>query len=210
VMLIVVESPYAATSATTVEEHETYTRRCLADSLARGEAPYASHALYTQPGVLDDTNPIERKRGIEAGFKWGGKAAQVAVYTDYGISRGMREGIERAKQAGQPIVYRQIGKNKKGNPMTDDFIPTTHEVRETYADATCIDLDDPVHEIGECPQEQKFDRWLASVESELREQVAADVRALLRDLSPHRSKHDEGAWHGVALALEVIEEGSHQ
>lgn len=111
-ILTVIESPYAATETTTAEEHAAYLRRCLADSLARGEAPYASHGLYTQTGVLDDTNPKEREQGITVGFHWGNKAAQVAVYTDYGISEGMKQGIQRAKTAKQPVVYRQIGKNK--------------------------------------------------------------------------------------------------
>ena len=49
---------------------------------------------------------------------------------------------------------------------------------------------------------------LPHIETALRKQIAADVRTLLRDLNPHRSEHDAGAWHGVSLALDAIEEGA--
>lgn len=68
--LVVIESPFAGD----VAKNETYARRALADSLARGEAPLASHLLYTQPGVLDDTDYVQRERGISAGLAWGVKA----------------------------------------------------------------------------------------------------------------------------------------
>ncbi len=63
--LVVVESPYAGD----VERNLSYLRACLADCLRRNEAPIASHALYTQPGVLDDTKPEERKKGMMDGVK---------------------------------------------------------------------------------------------------------------------------------------------
>lgn len=102
--LVVIESPYAGD----VDENLTYARACLADSLSRGEAPFASHLLYTQPGVLDDNNREERERGISAGFAWGEKADLVAVYTDRGLSYGMEQGIERAERAGQKIEFRSL------------------------------------------------------------------------------------------------------
>lgn len=67
---VVVESPYAGN----VERNLAYARACLHDCLLRGEAPIASHLLYTQPGVLDDDRPEERKLGIEAGLVWGALA----------------------------------------------------------------------------------------------------------------------------------------
>jgi hypothetical protein len=61
---VIIESPYAGD----VDANLIYARECLRDSLKRGEAPLASHALYTQEGVLNDDDPDERKLGIEAGF----------------------------------------------------------------------------------------------------------------------------------------------
>ena len=103
--LVIIESPYAGD----IERNVEYARTCMADSLARGEAPFASHLIYTQPGILRDEIPGERELGINAGFAWGKAAELTAVYEDLGYSRGMRAGIEAAKEAGRPIEYRKIG-----------------------------------------------------------------------------------------------------
>lgn len=105
IRLVIIESPYAGDIA----RNETYARRCLADSLARGEAPIASHLLYTQPGVLDDADPIQRHQGIAAGLAWGVHADLTAIYVDRGTSAGMAEGIARAIAEGRTIEYRSIG-----------------------------------------------------------------------------------------------------
>jgi hypothetical protein len=106
--LVILESPFAAPTAEGVEENISYARECLRDSLLRGEAPLASHLLYTQPGVLDDRVPEERERGIAAGLAWIDHADATVVYVDRGVSGGMKRGIERAQQAGRPVVERRI------------------------------------------------------------------------------------------------------
>lgn len=110
--LVVVESPYAGD----VERNLRYLRACLADCLRRGEAPFASHALYTQPGVLDDIDPAQRMLGISAGFAWRYYAAATVVYTDLGFSRGMQAAIEHAEEqrdggdgSAHVIEYRDLG-----------------------------------------------------------------------------------------------------
>ena len=105
--LVILESPYAGD----VERNVTYARRALRDSLARGEAPIASHLLYIQPGVLDDTISAERALGINAGLAWREVVQATVVYADYGISTGMRYGIEKARATGLPVIYRNIGLN---------------------------------------------------------------------------------------------------
>lgn len=105
--LVILESPYAGD----VQRNITYARRALKDCLAKGEAPYASHLLYTQPGVLDDLLPDQRALGIEAGLSWGRLAEATVVYTDYGISGGMQYGIATAELVGRKIEYRIIGEN---------------------------------------------------------------------------------------------------
>jgi hypothetical protein len=85
-----------------------YARAAMKDCLLRGEAPYASHLLYTQPGVLDDTIPEEREHGIQAGFAWRQVAAKTVVYTDLGISRGMEYGMLDASKRGSPIEMRSL------------------------------------------------------------------------------------------------------
>jgi hypothetical protein len=111
--LVYLESPFAAPAGTPaedrawhVEKHLAYARAAMADCLSRLEAPFVSHALYTQPGVLDDLIPHERALGIEAGFAWARAAVRTVVYCDLGISRGMHLGIKRAKAEGRPIHFR--------------------------------------------------------------------------------------------------------
>ncbi len=99
------ESPYAGN----IERNVWYARAALRDSLYRGEAPIASHLLYTQPGVLHDDLPEERVMGIAAGHSWLRVADAIVVYTDFGITPGMRLGIARARGAGFKEELRAIG-----------------------------------------------------------------------------------------------------
>ncbi len=107
--LVIIESPYAGELPGDIERNLRYLRACMADCLKRGEAPFASHGLYTQPGVLDDSDPEQREQGIRAGFAWREVAHATVVYTDFGISKGMRYGINHAELRGKPIEYRALG-----------------------------------------------------------------------------------------------------
>lgn len=110
---VVVESPFGTrpdgtrASSAEVAENVEYLMRCLADSLARGEAPFASHAIY--PRVLNDASPEQREQGLMAGFAWGEAADLVAVYVDRGVTPGMERGIARAIASGQPVERRRLG-----------------------------------------------------------------------------------------------------
>jgi hypothetical protein len=99
---VIIESPYAGQVGRNVK----YANICLRDSLMRGEYPMASHLLYTK--ALDDRKPKERDLGIRAGLFWGLEADKTIVYTDYGISDGMKIGIEAANGADREIIYRTI------------------------------------------------------------------------------------------------------
>lgn len=106
---VIIESPYAGTGWLAWWRralNRRYAQRCLLDCLTRGEAPIASHLLYTQ--VLRDSDPVERARGIEAGLAWGAVADATVVYTDRGISRGMRLGIQAAERDGRPVELRHL------------------------------------------------------------------------------------------------------
>jgi len=105
--LSIIESPYAGHPAA-IEINIEYARACVRDSLIRGESPIASHLLYTQPGILDDTIPEERQHGIDAGLAWRKVAEKTVVYTDLGITPGMEYGIEAAFNAGLEIEYRTL------------------------------------------------------------------------------------------------------
>lgn len=133
--IVVVESPYAASDGGSVARNEVYGSAALRDALSRNETPFASHLLYTRAGVLDDRDPAERLRGIEAGFhvagtllagakalaratEWSGEdgrgiATEVVFcwvfYVDFGFSPGMLRGLARARLLGAPCRTRTIG-----------------------------------------------------------------------------------------------------
>ena len=102
--LVIIESPYSGD----IEKNVEYARRCVRDSLDRGEAPIASHLLYTQPGVLDDNDPAERQQGIDAGLAWREVADATVVYTDNGVTAGMEYGIYKARESGNPVEFREL------------------------------------------------------------------------------------------------------
>lgn len=106
--LVILESPFAATDEYTVEENIEYARKCVRHSLSLGEAPIASHLLYTQDGILNDNIPQERQWGIDAGLAWKEVAQGSVVYIDRGISKGMEYGIKAAEEAGLTVEFRKI------------------------------------------------------------------------------------------------------
>lgn len=104
--LVIIESPYAGD----VEENLKYARSCIKDSLSRGESPIASHLLYTQDGILDDTIPDERTLGIEAGLAWKRVSDAHVFYTDKGWSKGMLYAREKCIELGTEWEERSICK----------------------------------------------------------------------------------------------------
>lgn len=142
--LVIVESPFAGE----VTRNIAYARQACRDCLLKGEHPIASHLLYTQPGILDDNHPDERKRGIEAGLAWR-KAAQKAVfYTGRGWSQGMEAAKAVYDAEGFPYEVRDmpalpigaIGSNGANLPFPADPFGMGDEVP--------IDLSD-IPEVGE-------------------------------------------------------------
>ena len=104
-MRVILESPYAE-NLVNGGQYLAYARQCLWDSLLRRESPFASHLLYTQ--VLDDKISEQRKLGMDLALGWYDVADICAVYTDYGISDGMRRGIEYAESIGLATEERSI------------------------------------------------------------------------------------------------------
>lgn len=116
---VIVESPFATNTITlpngtehVVEEwgNILYARACLHDCLVNhGQAPYASHLLYTQEGVLDDAVPAERELGIKAGLEIGRQAELRIFYLDRGFSSGMKWALKFALEIGQDCEVRRLG-----------------------------------------------------------------------------------------------------
>lgn len=102
--LVIIESPYSGD----IEANVAYARRALHDSISRGEAPLASHLLYTQPGVLIDKSKWERHHGMVMGWEWIRHADRVALYCDRGISTGMLAGLKCTLDLNRPYVFRWL------------------------------------------------------------------------------------------------------
>jgi hypothetical protein len=99
---VVIESPFAGD----VDKNKQYGRLCMLDCLRRGEAPFASHLLYTQ--CLDDNIEIERTLGMNAGFVWGEVADLHAFYVDLGMSPGMEVSLRRIMKIGSKWEERSL------------------------------------------------------------------------------------------------------
>lgn len=85
---VIIESPYRGD----VQRNMAYLKLAMLDSINRGEAPSASHKLYTD--ILNDEDEAQRQLGLNLGFAWLQAADLVAFYTDYGLSSGMLACLE--------------------------------------------------------------------------------------------------------------------
>lgn len=106
--LVILESPFAAKTEADLDANVDYARACVRDCLARAEAPFAGHLLYTQPNILRDNDPNERALGMHAGIAWIAASEGTVVYIDRGISRGMRAGVTVAIAQRKPIEIRSL------------------------------------------------------------------------------------------------------
>ena len=104
--LVIIESPWKATSAAELSRNRNYAQKAMVDCIDRGEAPFASHLLYTQ--IFDELIDDQRSKGIDVGLAWGRHATKTVVYQDFGITSGMVIGIKRAIEEGRGIEYRSI------------------------------------------------------------------------------------------------------
>jgi hypothetical protein len=113
---VIVESPYAGKGPAAIELNVLYVRAALNHCLHNGDAPFASHGLYTLPGVLDDQVPEDRALGMKAGFAFIETTVATIVYEDLGVSGGMISGIKIALELGHPIERRRISGWERTRP----------------------------------------------------------------------------------------------
>ena len=106
---VIIESPFKGRDKFQLWSNIQYARLCVRDSILRGEAPIASHLLYTQPDILNDDIPAERTLGmgvVFSGLLWRNYVQSTRIT---GISSGMEAGI-RAQEFGKEIVYQTFMK----------------------------------------------------------------------------------------------------
>jgi hypothetical protein len=187
--LVVVESPYAGDVALNMR----YLRACLRDCISRGESPYASHGLLTQEGVLDDSKPEERAKGIAAGHAWWVGADAIVFYVDRGWSKGMRASKARYEQSRDMMLSLEIAMEERtlggdwgtiSDPPSrePEFLPAhlLHVIREAYGWLAGTN--------PQCDQKYPVASRIARAEGVLAELVAGPqaVAALWGDLASER------------------------
>ena len=124
---VILESPYAGKQPNRLcsemerRRNILYARLAVRDALSKGDAPVASHLLYTQPRVLNDNLESERRWGIDAGLVWGMVAEATVVYHNFGISAGMAYGIKHAEIAKRPVEMRLLSDEDMHTIEWDDL-----------------------------------------------------------------------------------------
>jgi len=98
----ILESPFAGN----VDRNRAYAIQCMRNMILQEEAPFASHLLY--PLALGAQNRETRKRGMNAGLVWTEAADVCIVYEDFGLSDGMKQGIEHAVKLKIPVLRRRL------------------------------------------------------------------------------------------------------
>lgn len=104
--LAVIESPWAGLDAGSKAKH--YLKQCIRDSLARGEIPWASHAMLAWTEALYEGDEEQRAEGLLVNKKMILKADVVAIYVDKGKSGGMKEAETWARMHGITVEIRNI------------------------------------------------------------------------------------------------------
>lgn len=135
---VIVESPYAGEVARNVD----YARACVRDSVLRGEAPIASHLLFTQPGILKDAIPHEREMDIAAGLAWRSVADYSVFYVDRGWSKGMLASVNSAAQQQLPFRIRSLHPDRSFSKTSAVLLANTpltigHITNAIMADELC-------------------------------------------------------------------------
>lgn len=98
---VFIVSPYKNENPVEFQKNVDYAKQILRDSLSRGEAPFLPHMLYTE-------KEFGRSWSINAGHTWLESADKFVIYSDRGISNGMKKGLSLAKQKNIPIEYRML------------------------------------------------------------------------------------------------------
>jgi hypothetical protein len=106
--LVIIECPYGTEDPSMRDKYALYAKKCLQDSLKRGEAPFAGQLFYAK--LLNDRVQAEKDVGLISHLSWIPVADLIAVYIDMGLSSSMQIAINVAMIKNKRIEYRSIGK----------------------------------------------------------------------------------------------------
>jgi hypothetical protein len=97
--MIFVCSPYRGNIKVNTENARQYCQRVIKET---GEIPIAPHLYF--PQFLNEENPVERERGINAGLKLLELCNEIWVFGE-SITAGMSKEIQFARRQGKIIKY---------------------------------------------------------------------------------------------------------
>jgi hypothetical protein len=106
--LAVIECPFGTEDTSMRDQYERYAKKCIQDSLKRGEAPFAGQLLYSN--LLNDRVQSEKDIILVSHLSWIAVADVIAIYTDMGLSASMQMAINVAMIKNKRLEYRSIGK----------------------------------------------------------------------------------------------------
>ena len=132
--LVLLESPFAGHNEWEISKNVTYARAAMRACFAMGKYPFASHLLYTQPGILDDNVSSERMLGIRAGLEWGKLAKESVFFMDRGFSNGMQIGLLDAMTVGRRINVYSLDDFKDSHITKQAMIDMSIVAREIHDD----------------------------------------------------------------------------
>lgn len=103
----VIISPFMVEYPSKKDLFYRYAKRCAQDSMRRNEAPLVSHVFYYDLFGYS-TVAIERDLGFNSQLAWIRKCDLVVVYSDYGMTQGMKAAVDYAKFKNKKIEFRVI------------------------------------------------------------------------------------------------------
>lgn len=104
---VVIISPFMAEDPSKKDRFYNYAKRCAKDSMNRNEAPLVSHVFYYD--MLGSSSvALERDMGFNSQLAWIRKCDLVVVYSDFGITQGMKAAIDYAKFKNKKVELRTI------------------------------------------------------------------------------------------------------
>lgn len=101
--LVYICSPYRAADEATLQRNIDYARELTRTVLMRGEVAVTPHLYMTQ--CLNEADEAERQCGLVAGINIVRRCDILVVGMRYGISAGMEQEIQCAKDGGMLIEY---------------------------------------------------------------------------------------------------------
>ena len=134
--LIILESPYSGDIPT----HVAYAQRAMHNSREKGEIVIIPHLLWTQHHLAptyfvcdwDDKYEVKnggREESLKQICKLRKMADKIVFYMDYGMSSGMKDGLEQCKRENIPYEERYIG-----NKEMDKRIVNIRKCERTLSD----------------------------------------------------------------------------